>query len=64
MKITFKDIGEEYSVCDYCRDLIKTGGYPNTLEVYRGDMLCLTVDVQKASKLRPWVYGFRKWHPR
>lgn len=30
---------------------MKEEGYPETLEIYRGDMLCLTVDVDKASQL-------------
>jgi len=30
---------------------MKKTDYPKTLELYRGDMLCLTVDVEKASKM-------------
>lgn len=30
---------------------MKQPDYPKTLELYRDDMLCLTVDVEKASKL-------------
>lgn len=53
MKITFKDLEEAdcESVTDYCRLLIKQGSSKKTLEVYRGEMLCLTVDVREASKL-------------
>lgn len=49
MRITFEDM-KEMNVPKYCRKLMEEE-YPKTLEIYRGDMLCLTVDVEKASKL-------------
>lgn len=56
MKITFDFLEEQgfEGVCDYCRFLIKNANYPldDKIEVYRGDMLCLTVtDIYAASKL-------------
>lgn len=66
MKITFDWLEEhDYpSVTDYCRDLVKTRDFPETLEVYRGDMLCLTVtDIKAAAKLRPAIEkGFVKYN--
>lgn len=61
MKITFDFLeNNKYSsVTDYCRDLIKQSEFPETLEVYRGEMLCLRVDVVNAAKIMPkngrWV---------
>lgn len=49
MRIDFKDM-KSMNVPKYCRKLMK-GEYPKTLEIYRGNMLCLTVDVEKASKM-------------
>lgn len=46
------DIKEVPNVCKYCRQIMKKPDYPKTLELYRGDMLCLTVDVEAMSKLR------------
>jgi hypothetical protein len=46
------EIEEVSNVCKYCRNIMKQPDYPKTLEVYRGEMLCLTVNVEKASKLR------------
>lgn len=65
MRIDFKYLEDQRydSVTDYCRVLVE-GEYPETLEVYRGDMLCLTVRVLAASKLAPSTVGFRKWYPR
>jgi hypothetical protein len=51
MKITFEEIGY-LNVPQYCRKLIDEENYPKTLEIYRGDMLCLTVDVEGASRLK------------
>lgn len=51
MKIDFKDMNG-FDAARYCRKIMKEEGYPKTLEIYRGDMLCLTVDVEKASKLK------------
>jgi hypothetical protein len=49
MKLNVDDIP---NVPRYCRQLMKKGNYPKTLELYREEMLCLTVDVVRASKLR------------
>lgn len=65
------------SVTDYCRVLVKEkdlydmgGGpgklkeitLPDRIEIYRGDMLCMTVtDVAEAAKLEPAPVGFRKY---
>lgn len=51
MKIDFEDMSG-YNVPKYCRKIMKGENYPETLEIYRGEMLCLTVDVVGASKLR------------
>lgn len=51
MKIQFSDM-KNMNVPRYCRKTMKTGNFPEILEIYRGEMLCLTVDVVKASKLR------------
>lgn len=50
MKITFEDL-RGMNVPAYCRKIMKKD-YPKTLEIYRGEMLCLTVDVEKAAKLK------------
>lgn len=59
MKITFEDMNG-MNIPRYCRKIMKED-YPETLEIYRGDMLCLTVDVDKASQLtlneNTLVYG-------
>jgi hypothetical protein len=47
-----KQISEVPNACNYCRELMKLPEPPKTLKLYRGDMLCLTVDVEGASKLR------------
>ena len=47
-----EDIRKVPNVCKYCRKLMKQPDYPKTLELYRDDMLCLTVDVEAMSKLR------------
>ena len=46
------DIRKVPNVCQYCRKLMKKEGYPKTLELYRDDMLCLTVDVEEAARLK------------
>lgn len=48
MKIQIKEVP---NVCSYCRRIMRQDGYPKMLELYRDDMLCLTVDVEKAAKL-------------
>lgn len=55
MKITFDwlEANKYPSVTDYCRDLVDAKSPVETLEVYRGEMLCLTVDVKRAAKLMP-----------
>lgn len=51
MKIDFKDM-DGFNVPRYCRKIMKQPDFPEMLEIYREDMLCLTVDVEMASKLR------------
>lgn len=60
IKIQFKDLWDKRtepknhsSVLDYCRKLVKEGNAQRTkLEVYRGDILCLTVkSVIKGARL-------------
>ena len=46
------DIRKVPNVCKYCRKLMKQPDYPKTLELYRDEMLCLTVDVEGAAKLK------------
>ena len=60
MRIDFKYLEDNSyaSVTDYCRVLVKNKNYDKTLEVYRGEMLCLTVDVEKAAKLEPTDTGW------
>lgn len=62
-KITFDYLTENNypSVTDYCRDLIKKDAFPDVVEVYRGDMLCLTADVRKAAKLAPTGTGWETY---
>lgn len=50
MKIDFKDM-KGLNIPKYCRKIMKEEGYPKTLEIYRGEMLCLTADVEKCAKL-------------
>lgn len=44
---------------------MKQPDYPKTLELYRGEMLCLTVDVEAASKLQldETSLYYRKYRP-
>lgn len=67
------------SVTDYCRylvseyELYQMGGgpgklkevrLPDRIEIYRGEMLCMTVtDVVEAAKLEPADGGFVKYRP-
>jgi len=62
MKITFNWLEEnDYaSVTDYCRELVRFHKNDpdylknEAIEVYRGDMLCLTVsDIEKAATIMP-----------
>jgi hypothetical protein len=47
------DINEVPNACSFCRKLIKENpNFPEIIYLYRGDMLCLTVDVAKAAKFR------------
>lgn len=64
MRITFDWLeAEGYpSVTDFCRDLVKDHQDEEitSIEVYRGDMLCLTVtDIRKAATLQPTDNGWR-----
>lgn len=69
MKITF-DWLEEHdfaSVTDYCRALVRFHKNDpeflknKTVEVYRGEMLCLTVkDINAAARLEPTSSGWGK----
>ena len=69
MKITF-DWLEEHgyeSVTDYCRELMKDPGpwLGDKIEVYRGNMLCLTVtDIKAAAKLIPLDCRWKKYNKR
>lgn len=49
MKITIEEV--YINIPKHCRKLMKTEDYPKELEIYRGEMLCLTVDVEKAAEL-------------
>lgn len=53
------------SVTDYCRHLVKQGDkLPDRIEVYRGEMLCITVtDVAVAATLEPTGLGWRLDRP-
>lgn len=59
------DIRKVPNVCSYCRKIMKRPDYPKTLELYRDEMLCLTVDVEKASKLEidHTTLRYRKYRP-
>ena len=65
MKIQIEKVNP--NVCSYCRKLMKKEDCPKTLEVYRGGMLCLTVDVEKASRLQlvedDHYFGYRTYRP-
>lgn len=51
MKIDFKDM-KGLNVPAYCRKLKRKVEFPSTLEIYRDEMLCLTVDVDGAAGLK------------
>jgi hypothetical protein len=58
IKITFEDLekGCFPSVTDYCRKIVDDGAAVDNyiIEVYRGEMLCLTVnDIRKAATIMP-----------
>lgn len=69
MKITFDDL-ERWgydSVTDYCRHLVEYApesgqDLKDKIEVYRGDMLCLTVQsIEEGAKLEPTGTRFAKY---
>lgn len=71
MKITFNDL-ERWgydSVTDYCRHLVEYApesgqDLKESVEVYRGEMLCLTVrSIEEGAKLQPSSRGFVKYNP-
>lgn len=69
LKITWDELEKlgYASVTDYCRVLVKFKKgkkLPDRIEIYRGEMLCMTVtDVAEAAKLEPDAVGFRKYRP-
>lgn len=62
LKITWDELEKlgYPSVTDYCRVLVKKGKkLPDRIEIYRGEMLCMTVtDVAEAAKIMPTGSGF------
>lgn len=69
MKITFNELEDRGfdSVTDYCRELMKDPGpwLGDKIEVYRGEMLCLTVtDIPAAARLEPRSTGGFKLYKR
>src|SRR6185436_17052378 len=65
-KFEWKDLEEAgyASVTDYCRYLVANHptDLPNRLEIYRGEMLCMTVtDVTIAATLEPSSDGWTKY---
>lgn len=68
LKMDFKDLeeGGYTSITDYCRDIVKEGkDLPDRIEVYKGEMLCLTVsDVGLAATLQPTSRGWKKYTSR
>lgn len=66
IKITFDELekGKWPSVTDYCRYLVSINSAAETVEVYRGDMLCLIVtDIKKAATLQPTGTDWIKYQP-
>lgn len=67
LKITWDELEKlgYASVTDYCRVLVKFKKgkkLPDRIEIYRGEMLCMTVtDVSEAAKLEPTGTGFTKY---
>jgi len=68
LKTTWDELeAEGYpSVTDYCRVLVKDKAkLPDRIEIYRGDMLCMTVtDVTEAAQLEPHGTVFRKFQEK
>lgn len=70
MKITFDELEKMKcaSVTDYCRVLMKKDPdkyKDETIEVYRGEMLCLTVtNVCEAAEVEPTGSGWQKYTGR
>lgn len=64
LKVQMEDLPNE-SALDYCRKLITEGTRGNTiLEVYRGPMLCLTINpISEGAKLTADGKIFRKYRP-
>ena len=65
MEIMKEDIRKVPNACKFCRKLMELPNPPKTLELYRDEMLCLTVDVEKASKLQidENTLRYRKYRP-
>ena len=53
MKIQRKDIPDSSNtpILTFCRKLLQEGIEETELLIYRGDMLCLIIDIEKAAKL-------------
>lgn len=49
-KLQFTDL-DGMNVPRYCRKIMKQENFPEKLEIYRNDVLCLTVDVKEAAEL-------------
>jgi hypothetical protein len=66
MKLTFDELEKMGypSVTDYCRVLVASGTPEGILEIYRGDMLCLTVNnIPEAAKIMPTSSGWKVYAP-
>lgn len=66
LRITFKELEDLgcSSITDYCRLLMNQSVRfaDASVEVYRGDMLCLTVtNIAEGAKLEPTGVGFAKY---
>lgn len=70
LKMDWKDLEKMGydSVTDYCRYLVEADpeNLPGRIEMYRGEMLCLSVfDVKEASELEPRGRGgFQKYRQK
>lgn len=62
--IDFEQMDNPDDVCGYCRKLMKKEDPPETLYIYRKDMLCLTVDVPAAAKLKLHGTKYVKHRPQ
>lgn len=51
MKIQIGELKDK-SHCGFCRKLMKQENPPEFLEIYRGEMLCLTVNVKLSAEHR------------